>query len=184
MNMGQMMLVIGAFAMLSLLTLSINATIVNSLSLTAESEMTLNAHAFAQSMIDEILTKHFDEKTRRYRAYGPADLTPLNSLGPDPNEKTWGEYDSTFQSRSKFDDVDDYHGYKRFVKNALGWRFEVKDSVHYVKEDKDSLNVVSSTPTFIKRITVYVYNDNLPKDANGNIVPLVMRDLAVYRRFF
>lgn len=184
MNTGQMMLVIGAFAMLSLLTLSINATIVNSLSLTAESEMILNAHAFAQSMLDEILTKSFDERTTGgQRAYKPSDLTAPEQLGTDYKEHLSG-VDTTYLSRSKFDDVDDYHKYRRKVQNALGWEFLLIDSVHYVKEHQDSLDVVSSTQTFIKRITVYVYNNHLPKDLNGNIVPLVMRDLAVYRRFF
>lgn len=184
MNTGQMMLVIGAFAMLSLLTLSINATIINSLSLTAESEMILNAHAFAQSMLDEILTRNFDEKTIKKQAYGPNDLTEAGSFGYNGSAERIDYVDTTFDSRRKFDDVDDYHKYRRRVKNALGWTFTIIDSIHYVKEHKDSVNVVSSTPTFFKRISVYVYNDNLPKDANGNVVPLVMRDIAVYRRFF
>ena len=179
-----MMLVIGAFAMLSLLTLSINATIINTLSLTAESEMILNAHAFGQSMLDEILTRNFDEKTILYRAYGPNDLTPATSFGWDFAIERINYVDTTYDSRRKFNDVDDYHKYRRKVKNALGWTFTLTDSVHYVKEHKDSVDVVSTSQTFYKRISVYVYNDMLPKKANGEVIPLVMRDVAVYRRFF
>ena len=167
--------------MLSLLTLSINATIINTLSLTAESEMILNAHAFGQSMLDEIMTKHFDQKTITKPIYNYADLTA--NLGTDGGEHiTW--IDTTYFSRTKFNDVDDYHKYRRKVKNALGWTFNLIDSVHYVREHRDSVDVVSTTQTFYKRVSVYVYNDMLPKKANGEVIPLVMRDVAVYRRFF
>ncbi len=180
-----MMLVIGAFAMLSLLTLSINATIITTLSLTAESEMILNAHAFSQSMLDEILTRSFDENTTgTKRVYNFSELTPYGSFGWNGLQERINYVDTTFDSRRKFDDIDDYQGYKRKVKNALGWTFNVIDSVHYVREHRDSADVISTSPTFYKRISVYVYNDMLPKKANGDVVPLVMKDISVYRRFF
>lgn len=180
------MLVIGAFAMLATLALSINGTIINTMSLSVESEMAMNAHAFAQTMLDEILTKWFDEKAISTKIYKYEDMTKYNSLGPDFGEflTLVNGFDLSFQSRVKFDDVDDYHKYKRKITNNLGWVFTVIDSIDYVYEGKDSTDMRSPTQTFYKRITVYVYNDNMAKDASGNVIPTIMKDFAVYRRYF
>lgn len=184
MNTGQMMLVIGAFAMLATLALSINGTIINTMSLSLESEMAMNAHAFAQSMLDEILTKWYDERAISTKIYNYSDMTAYGQLGPDPGEliPKVGGFDVTFRSLTRYNDVDDYHRYKRKITNNLGWIFEVVDSIDYVSEDDP--DVYSSTQTFYKRITVYVYNNNMAKDAAGNVIPVVMKDFAVYRRYF
>lgn len=181
-----MMLVIGAFAMLATLALSINGTIINTMSLSVESEMAMNAHAFAQSMLDEILTKWFDEKAISTKIYNYSDMTPSGSFGPNFGEflSLVGGYDVTFQSLTKYDDVDDYHKYKRKITNNLGWVFTLVDSIDYVYEGQDSTDIRSSSQTFYKRISVYVYNDNMAKDDAGRIIPIVMKDFSVYRRYF
>ncbi|MBI4417785.1 MAG: hypothetical protein HY563_03345, partial [Ignavibacteriales bacterium] len=93
-----------------------------------------------------------------------------------------GGFDIQNGSLAKYDDVDDYHRYKRKIVNNLGWVFTVIDSIDYVLENDPDTR--SSTQTFYKRITVYVYNDNMAKDNAGNIIPIVMKDFAVYRRYF
>lgn len=181
-----MMLVIGAFAMLATLALSINGTIINTMSLSVESEMAMNAHAFAQSMLDEVLTKWFDQKAISTKIYKYSDMTPVSQFGPDIGEgfaKVNG-FDVNFTSLVKYNDVDDYHKYKRQITNNLGWVFTVIDSIDYVYEGQDSTDMRAPSQTFYKRITVYVYNDNMAKDASGNIIPVVMKDFAVYRRYF
>lgn len=181
-----MMLVIGAFAMLATLALSINGTIINTMSLSLESEMAMNAHAFAQSMLDEILTKWYDERAISTKIYNYSDMTPPHRFGGYESESLplVSGYDVTFASLTGFDDVDDYHKYKRKITNNLGWVFEVVDSIDYVYEGEDSTDMHSPTQTFYKRITVYVYNDNMHKDDSSNVVPIVMKDFAVYRRYF
>ena len=186
MNTGQMMLVIGAFAMLATLALSINGTIINTMSLSLESEMAMNAHAYAQSMLDEILTKWFDEKAISTKIYNYSDMTAYNSFGPNFGEVVpkIGGFDVTFASLLKFDDVDDYHKYQRKIVNNLGWAFTVTDSIDYVYEGADSADIQSTSQTFYKRITVYVYNDNMTKNDSGAVIPIVMKDFSVYRRYF
>lgn len=186
MNTGQMMLVIGAFAMLATLALSINGTIINTMSLSLESEMAMNAHAYAQSMLDEILTKWFDEKAISTKIYNYSDMTAMESFGPNFGEviPKVGGFDLTFASLTKFDDVDDYHRYQRKITNNLGWVFTIVDSIDYVYEGEDSTDMRSPTQTFYKRITVYVYNDNMAKDDSSNVIPIIMKDFAVYRRYF
>ncbi len=63
MNTGQVMFIHGAFAMLSMLALNVNRTMIGSLVLGLEMEATLNAFSIGQSMLDEVMQKNFDEKT-------------------------------------------------------------------------------------------------------------------------
>jgi hypothetical protein len=144
----------------------------------------MNAHAFAQSMLDEILTKWFDEKAISTKIYNYSDMTTTSAFGTNFGEAIplVGGLDLAFGSLKKFDDVDDYHKYKRRITNALGWQFTIVDSIDYVLEDDP--NTRSSTQTFYKRITVHVYNENMHMDEDGNIIPQVMKDFAVYRRYF
>lgn len=191
MNTGQMMLVIAAFAMLSTLALSINGMITSTLILSFESELAMNAHAVAQSLLDEILTKEFDEKvTDGKKVYKFSDMTPTSGFGPDAGESLPGGITSfdtelisgNFQSRLLFDDVDDYHNYKRRVKNLVGWQFEATITIQYVNENDP--NTLSSSQTYNKRIIVSVTNPNLAKNATGQVIPITMRDLGIYRRYF
>jgi hypothetical protein len=190
MNSGQTLLVIGAFVVLSTLTLNVNASLVLTSSTGLEMEATLDAISIAQTLLDEILTKEFDRATTDgKRIYGPSELTIPSDLGTDgAGEKIVGlagidtSSRAVFESQSKFDDVDDYVGYKRQVWNPqLGW-FEASVSVSYVDEDDPDVEV--SSRTFCKRITIQVSHPNLVKDLDYNMIPLTVRDLAIYRRYF
>jgi len=193
MNTGQMMLVIGAFAMLSILALAFNRTMFTSLSLGLEMEATLNALSIGQSMLDEVLAKDFDETvTGGRRAYSYSDVTLAANFGEDSGETITG-LDSAYYSgstfydyRSKlnFDDIDDYHLYQRRAWDPRMGYFDVIDSVTYVSETAPS--AASSTRTFFKQITVVVTHPNLPKasDTSETSLPIILRDLSIYRRFF
>jgi len=176
-----MMLVIGAFAMLATLSLSINGMIVNNLATSTETEMAMNAHAFAQSMIDEILTKSFDERvTAGKKVYDPANMSA--TLGSEGGAERINWVDTTFASKVRDDDVDDYHRYTRKVKNSLAWEFTVYDSICYVVETNP--DEYSSTQTYFKKIIVTVSNPNMAKKPDGTVIPIVLQDIAVYRRYF
>lgn len=192
MNSGQMMFILGAFAMLSMLALNVNRTMIGSLVLGLEMESTLNALSIGQSMLDEVLQKNFDEKTISKIAYNYSDVTLASNLGPEPGELITGvdsAYASAgtfhdFQSKLKFNDVDDYKGYKRIVKDSRLGYFEVTDSIKYVQESEP--DAASSTATFYKMIVVVVRHPNLPRssDTSSTSLPLILRDISVYRQYF
>lgn len=189
-----MMLVIGAFAMLSILALSFNSTMFGSLKLGLEMEATLNALSIGQSMMDEILTKSFDEKTiGATRAYTPSDVTVPASLGPDGGTEPINYVDSSytsggtfhdFASKGKFNDVDDYKLYKRKVKDPRLGYFFVYDTVKYCSEYTPENDTTSAT--FYKKIIVVVTHPNLPSqsDTAHTTLPIILRDIAIYRRYF
>jgi hypothetical protein len=189
MNTGQILLVIGAFVILSTLTLNVNATLVKTSTTGLEMEANLDALSIGQTMLDEILRKEFDEKTLGgERAFLPWDVTPLYQFGPDQSEEHItgnGGVDTSmtgdFQSKLKFDDVDDYDNYTRNAWNPrFGW-FTVTVKIDYVSELIP--DYVTYWNSFYKRITVTVSQPNMVKDLDGNVFPLVMRDLSVYRRY-
>jgi hypothetical protein len=190
MNTGQTTLVISAFSLLSTLSLSVNSTLIRTNSSGLEMEATLDAVSVGQSALDEVLSKDFDEKTiDNVRAFSYNDITLPQNFGPDGGAEaitgnngidTSGT--GSFQSKTKFDDVDDYNGYTRMAWNPrLGW-FRVQVQVQYVNEDDP--NTVVSSGTFFKRVTVTVSHPNMTKDNNDQVIPLVMRDISVYRRYF
>jgi hypothetical protein len=187
MNSGQSVLTIGAFVVLSSMTLNVNTQLVGTGTTGLEMEATLDGISIAQSMLDGLMTKDFDNHTTGgVRAYSPSDLTATGSFGPDGSTQIISGLDSSsasvFQSQTKFDDVDDYNGYARKVWNPrFGW-FDVSVSVSYANEDNP--NTTQTDKSFYKLISVRVTHPNLVKDDNNHVIPLVVQDLAVYRRYF
>lgn len=187
--MVNMMLVIGAFSMLSILTLSINGTFLTALATGISAQAQLNALSFGQALLDEILTRDYDEKvTGGRRAFSNNDFSA--TLGRDGGGESITGRDSSYQSRIRFDDVDDYHNYQRAVYDSLlGW-FLLSSQVSYARESyPDSLINVRS---HFKVVTVTVTHPNLPTrqvvDSTGSyhdvLIPVVLKDLAIYRRYF
>ena len=179
------MLLIGAFVLLSTLTLGVNTTIINTTTMGLEMEANLNALSYAQSMMDEIQTRAFDQVvTNGKRVFTDAAMTSTGSFGPGGTEVISGVDSSRngiFLSQTKFNDVDDYHNYERWVWNdRLGW-FIIKDTVKYVDEDNLTEQYAKS---WHKKIIVNVQNFSMTKDVNGNIIPYRLMDVAVYRKYY
>jgi hypothetical protein len=192
MNTGQVMFILGAFTMLSLLALNVNRTMYGTVILGLEMEATLNALSVGQSMLDEVMQKNFDEKTIGKVAYTYTEITQPAYLGPESGQAINGidsAYTSAgvfhdFKSKKLFNDVDDYNGYHRRVWDSRMGYFDVTDSVKYVKETAP--NVESPTATFYKVVVVVVRHPNLPRpnDTTSTSSPIILRDVSVYRQYF
>ncbi len=188
------MLVIGALTMLAMLTLSVNGTFISAISTGLEAQAQLNALSIAQTLLDEILARDFDEVvTGGQLAYGDTAFTPTANFGPDASGEQLNagllatilgnaNCDTSYQSKAKFDDVDDYDGYQRAVSDSvLGW-FYVASRVSYASETyPDSLK---SDRTHYKVVRVTVMHPNLPTDYDGNVISTSLQDIAIYRRYF
>jgi len=138
-------LTIGAMALLALVSLRFNATLLENRTTEIENKIYLTAFSLADDLIEEIKQKAFDEQTVEWRAITADKLTPFGSFGPiDLNEN----------SVLDFDDIDDYHGYQKSVSLPHVENYSVMSTVDYVSAtDPD---VTSSTQSFFKRITVRV----------------------------
>ena len=178
MNLGQLPLVVGAFAILATLQLSVNTSMINTYFNSYEDEAGITAIALAQAMVDEATVKQFDNQTAQHKVYWTSELTTYGHFGPDSAEYVpANETDSLglFRSQIRFNDIDDYHHYTRIVQTPRLGNFTVRDSVIYV-QDADK-NVFSSSPTWYKKIIVTVNNALLSN-------PITKKSMIVYRRYF
>ena len=139
----QYILIAGAMAMLSHLSLTVNSSILATSDLSNQNEAVLGATSIAQSVLREVAAKKFDEKTIGKSVSSVDSLTAVGSLGPESGE-----------TYANFDDVDDFNGYVRTATTDRLGNFNVAVAVSYT--DKTTPGGVSSARTFMKAITVTV----------------------------
>lgn len=171
---GNMIITVGSLVVLGLFTLSSNTMILSNVQTTLQNEHYITAIALAQSVIDEVKTKAFDEKAISKAITRPESCTTMNSMGQDGASETVNsdyvylqdsKYQSTYAasslSLSRFDDVDDYNNYTRVVITPLSGTDTIRTLVSYASLTyPDS---VSATLTFCKRISVTVSGQYLSR---------------------
>ena len=136
---------IGAIALLALISLRFDSTVLETKQTEVENKVYLTAFSLADDLIEEIKQKAFDEQTVEWRAIETGDLTPYNAFGPlDPGES----------SVETFDDIDDYQGYQKEVSLPHVENYTITSNVDYVSaSDPDETSLVQ---TYFKRVTVRV----------------------------
>jgi len=193
--MNQMFFIIGALVMLTLVTGSVNSMLTSKNQTMLFAEANLMAISIAQSMIDEIQTKKFDQRVVPDTArvfQDSTQFTPSASFGPDASEGTHvplpesPDTASSYKSLKYYDDISDYQGYRRYVWTSMGV-FAVTDSIYYVTTANP--DQYSGVQTFLKRIVVTVRHPNitpLGKTYNPWSGPGYFQqyDVAVYRNYF
>ncbi|MFA6979813.1 MAG: hypothetical protein WC209_10865 [Ignavibacteriaceae bacterium] len=145
----QQLLVIGALIILGSLVLTFNRSTQNVNANNYFNIALIDATASAQSVIEGIQTKAFDENTITSSVSSTGSLTANASLGPDAGESI----------TTQFDDVDDYKNYTEVDTFQQFGQFTVLVDVNYVQ--KYSPETVSASPTFLKKIDVTVSNSYL-----------------------
>lgn len=147
MNTGQTLLITVGLLLFSIFILTVYRTTASRFAFAIANEALLSGTALGQSLIDEITSKSFDEKTVNKVVSVPDSLTPVNLLGPDGSEN----------DVTKYDDIDDYNGYERTEALSRLGNFKTWSKVYYVVPS--SPDIKSVTRTFAKKIEVYVQND-------------------------
>ena len=170
-----MMLTIGALVLLGTLLISNNTLIRSQNQDSLGNEYTVAAYGVAQSVIDEAKLKSYDERTIGVNVADTSGMTTVASLGKDATTEklngTAANPDAVdtlttaspfsaanpgFRSAIKFDDVDDYNGYKRALNRSRALEGDtVAVSVGYA--DVNSPNTAVTTyRTYCKKMTVTV----------------------------
>jgi hypothetical protein len=150
MNGAQQILTIASILLITVLIVNVQRSTGDKIITTYTNESFISGTSIAQSLIDEMSVKSFDEQTIEQPALEVENLTSTGFLGPDPGE----------DSRESFDDVDDYNKYEEVISNDRMGDFKIKILVSYV--NRDELEKLSGGKTFIKNISVSVTNYNLP----------------------
>ena len=139
----QMMLVLGAMVLLSLLVLSINRAQFFSEQQMSQSEYLMAATAVGQTLISEISSKTFDAATATDEKAPVSSFTAPGSLG----HGSWEVYPN-------YNDFDDYHRFTTTVSTPRAGDFRVSCLVDYI--NPDTPNQRSSVRTRTKRLRVTI----------------------------
>ncbi len=148
---AQFILILGAMLILSQLSLTVNASMMNMKDVSYGNEAILAGTTLAQSVLRDIASKNFDERTIGRKVAKTDTLTTPMSLGPEVGE-----------AYPNFNDVDDYDQHVRTESNARLGNFTVAVRVWYTS--RALLGGASPSATFMKAVTVTVSgNRYLPK---------------------
>ncbi|HOJ03415.1 MAG TPA: hypothetical protein PK916_05380 [Bacteroidota bacterium] len=139
----QMMLVLGAMILLSMVVLTINRAKLFSEQQISQSEYTIAATSVGQGLLNEISSKSFDAATVSKPDAEVSTFTAPGSLGRNSSE-----------IYPNFNDVDDYHRFSRTYSTPRAGDFNVTASVHYINTSQPNTPVNYRTRT--KRVTVVV----------------------------
>ncbi|MCK6606603.1 MAG: hypothetical protein HUU43_10005 [Ignavibacteriaceae bacterium] len=161
---GNYILTTGALMLLGFFILTNNTVITRNALLEQETSYSLTAIALAQSLIEEVKMKSFDEATISTAISSTALLTSPVLLGTDGGFEVFRSPDTEtggiFRSTTIYDDVDDYNNYRRTVSTPTAGNFTVSSTVTYV--DINNPSSVSAAQTWAKKITVTVTNTFMP----------------------
>ncbi|MBI4427603.1 MAG: hypothetical protein HY562_00620 [Ignavibacteriales bacterium] len=208
--MGRKTLALSTLTFVAVLTFFVAGPLLPSETRSGGGGVDARAVSIAVDLLREIESKEFDEATTGGRkAYRASDLTPSQNVGAEPGSFVgsgplgelnilWPdsatplgpagfapfeehETSGAFHSKSLYDDIDDFHGYRRKVRDARHGSFYAWVTVHYVHEEQP--DVIATIPTFQKSVTVTVTHPDLAVDDSPSPGKIVLKDIVAYRRF-
>jgi hypothetical protein len=173
MGLGQTMLVLGAMALLGVVVLTSQTSVLETNEAQNESDAGITAVSLASSLVEEISGKMFDEAiadSGSGTVSSPSSFTSPARLGKDGSESYHG-------GANDFDDCDDYNQMSLFYRDpsdagnipsgvtevlvrGLRARYLVRTTVCYV--DDSNLDIAATTQKWSKKITVVVKSPGNP----------------------
>jgi hypothetical protein len=167
-NTGQMLLVLGALMLFTLMLPSLNGTILYNDSALISAQAQVNAIALAQRYLAEAGTKVFDEACVSGNPTQPSQMTAAAFLG-----RGFGE------NYPDFDDLDDYDDLNIVDNTTLpSVSFTVTGEVTYMNPTNPT--VVSSTQTYLKRLRISVTGPYLVDPGSQAPIPITVEQLFAY----
>jgi hypothetical protein len=160
--------VIGAMIIFSMILLNANSMIIGNSIKQVEGELEYEVIALGQEIIEEALSKSFDQVTVNAAAPPtliPGGFTPSDQLGPDTGEA----------ERTEFNDFDDYNGWSGTFQTEHG-EFELSAEVFYVDENNFEYTTQHST---FKKIEVTVLSEYLV-DGTGSPIEYKLEFIRNY----
>jgi len=153
------MLTIGGLVLLMIAVLNANRMlVVTDVEPTNSGNQTIVA-GLAEDLMAEIKSRKFDENARDSLVLDKSAFTSYTFLGPDGLEGNFALPDTVnYRSLTKFNDIDDYNGYRRITVMDNGSLDTLKVDVYYVSETDDSTKVYDFS--YLKKIDIWVVRAN------------------------
>ena len=146
MNLGQMMLTIGAMVLLATLMLRINTNNLQTDTVRSEAQYGVLATSIITSIVEKAKSLAFDATTDSNNVTSVNELTASAGLGPGFGET----YDT-------FNDFDDFNGYTKVDSSMPSAVFDISCEVFYIQAA--NLKEKYHSRTWHKKITVQVSSD-------------------------
>lgn len=161
---ANMILTIGAILLFGVFLNTSNQLMIGNNQIAATNEYYVSALAVGQSIIDEAKTKAFDEKTVAANVSSADSMTGIPSLGREGTPENITSPDTMkttgFSSSTRFDDVDDYNGYRRRVNTARAEGYFALATVSYASATNPE--TASGVKSYCKRMDVKVWSRYIP----------------------
>jgi hypothetical protein len=149
MNSSQLIILIASLILLSTIIILTNRANIETKDEKIEARNLYHSVNEAKNLFEEMRSKIFDEKLISMTSINRDSLTNTSMLGPD--NEIYPEYD----------DIDDYNGYSRELNLENSKFYTLQVTVNYVKEDNP--DIISSSPTFYKLVTIKCIGQNQAK---------------------
>jgi hypothetical protein len=176
MGSGQMIITMGALALLSLAVLNVNNTLNQSDISLSQNRYRLEALSLLTSYIEQASQEFFDEaSTDTSSAKNLSSFTLSGNLGFELNDN------------NIIDDFDDYHNYTRLDTGRSGVIFRGNFKVDYVTQSGTAI-AKSTDRQYHKRMTIYITDGYTPpllyRYTNGNKIRDTLRISFVQSYWF
>ncbi len=159
MGLGQTMMTVLAVGMLGTVMLTVNTNTQDNNNAVQMSQYRIMAASLATSTIQRATGLAFDQNSVNSNITSTSGLTAAGALGVETGE--------TDTLENTFNDFDDYNKFHKLVKgDSVFFRsadFYVSSKVDYVQITGNAI-VTSSSPTYTKRIVVYVSSPYMGTD--------------------
>lgn len=153
--MGQTIISAGLIIIVTIAVINANRLVINSQTTKLEAQARLEASDIAMEIITEARTKLYDERVDGTDWQDVSEFTGNPSLGPDGTGEVFTLPDvEPYQSRSRYDDFDDYKNYRRTASTSQLSGYSVSVDVFYVTRTTPDTKTTSRT--YLKKMIVYV----------------------------
>lgn len=139
-------MITGGIVLLTMLILNFTRSSTTQSTASIYNEAIITSTSIGQSLLEEIQSKAFDEKTLATDVQDASNLTTVNNIGRDAGETV----------STDFDDIDDYDEYSvTQTLTGLG-DFTMNVDVYYVS--RTNPGAISAIPTFAKQVDIIITN--------------------------
>ena len=149
----QMLLVLGAMILLTILIMSVSKNSLSTEDVMYNSNFGITATSIGVSIIEDASKKRFDNiyYVDSTAVYDASNFTPNAELGVDSGE--------TITDASTFNDFDDYNGYTGVDSTMPSAIYNYSSSVSYIDETDPDGSI--NTQSFHKKIIVKVWSESM-----------------------
>lgn len=152
--MGQTIISAGLIVLVTIAVINANRLVINSQTTKMEAQARLEASDIAMEIITEARLRKYDEYADTVFYQATSAFTHYSSLGPESGESFTLPDTLPYRSPGRYDDYDDFNGYRRKVSTTTLTGYNVWCKVYYATQTYP--DKLTTSKTYVKTLEVYV----------------------------